>query len=209
MGMDEGIRKRIFEPFFTTKDIGHGTGLGLSVVYGIVENHNGFIDVESKPHSGTSFRLYFPLADCSEKPAAEQIVKTGFETTARSNGYGTILVVEDEQNMIKLLCRVLERLGYKILTASDGETAVDIYQHSKEAIDVVVLDLGLPKMMGREVLHRIKNENPDAKVVIATGYLEPALKAEIDRAGVKYFLSKPYRPDDVVQALQCLIERES
>jgi DNA-binding NarL/FixJ family response regulator len=72
-----------------------------------------------------------------------------------------------------------------------------------------VLDLGLPKMMGREVLHRIKNENPDAKVVIATGYLEPALKAEIDRAGVKYFLSKPYRPDDVVQALQCLIERES
>jgi len=206
MGMDEGIQKRIFEPFFTTKDIGHGTGLGLSVVYGIVENHNGFIDVESKPQSGTSFRLYFPLADCSEKPAAEQIVKTGFETTARSNGYGTILVVEDEQNMIKLLCRVLERHGYKILTASDGETAVETYQHSKKAIDVVLLDLGLPKMTGREVLRHIKNENPDAKVVIASGYLEPGVKSEIDRAGVKYFLSKPYRPDEVVQALQSLIE---
>jgi CheY-like chemotaxis protein len=110
--------------------------------------------------------------------------------------------------MIKLLCRVLERHGYKILTASDGETAVDIYQHSKEAIDVVLLDLGLPKMTGREVLRHIKNENPDAKVIIASGYLEPELKAEIDRAGVKYFLSKPYRPDDVVRALH-LIERES
>jgi len=209
MGIDEGIQKRIFEPFFTTKDIGHGTGLGLSVVYGIVENHNGFIDVESKAESGTSFRLYFPLGDSSEKPAAEQIAKTSFETTARSNGYGTILVVEDEQNMIKLLCRVLERYGYKILPASDGETAVEIYQRSKEAIDVVLLDLGLPKMTGREVLRHIKNENPDAKVIIASGYLEPELKAEIDRAGVKYFLSKPYRPDQVVQALQSLIERES
>ena len=86
---------------------------------------------------------------------------------------------------------------------------MDIYQHNKEAIDAVLLDLGLPKMTGRDVLRKIKNENPDAKVVIASGYLEPELKGEIDQAGVKYFLSKPYRPDQVVQALQSVIERES
>jgi CheY-like chemotaxis protein len=179
------------------------------VVYGIVENHKGFIDVESKPGSGTSFKLYFPLGLLGETPAMDQIIKSSFEKTERPNGHGTILVVEDERNMIKLLRRVLERHGYKILTASDGETAVEIYQHGKEAIDIVLLDLGLPKMTGREVLRHIKNENPDAKVVIASGYLEPELKSEIDRAGVKYFLSKPYRPDQLVQTLQSLIERES
>ena len=209
MGIDEGIRKRIFEPFFTTKDIGHGTGLGLSVVYGIVENHKGFIDVESKPESGTSFKLYFPLGLLGEAPATNRVTKTSFETTESSNGHGTILVVEDEKNMMKLLYKVLARHGYKILTASDGETAVDIYQHNKEAIDAVLLDLGLPKMTGREVLRKIKNENPDAKVVIASGYLEPELKSEIDRSGVKYFVPKPYRPDEVVQALQSLIEKDS
>ena len=206
IGMDEGIQKRIFEPFFTTKGIGHGTGLGLSVVYGIVESHKGFIDLESNPGSGTSFKLYFPLRLLGETPATNQIIKTSFETTEGTNGRGTILVVEDERNMMKLLYKVLEQHGYKILTASDGETAVETYQHSKKAIDVVLLDLGLPKMTGREVLRHIKNENPDAKVVIASGYLEPGVKSEIDRAGVKYFLSKPYRPDEVVQALQSLIE---
>ena len=209
IGMDEGIQKRIFEPFFTTKGIGHGTGLGLSVVYGIVESHKGFIDLESNPESGTSFKLYFPLRLLGETPATNQIIKASFETTEGTNGRGTILVVEDERNMMKLLYKVLEQHGYKILTASDGETAVETYQHSKKAIDVVLLDLGLPKMTGREVLRHIKNENPDAKVVIASGYLEPEVKSEIDRAGVKYFLSKPYRPDEVVQALQSLIERES
>jgi CheY-like chemotaxis protein len=209
IGMDEGIQKRIFEPFFTTKGIGHGTGLGLSVVYGIVESHKGFIDLESNPGSGTSFKLYFPLRLLGETPATNQIIKTSFETTEGTNGRGTILVVEDERNMMKLLYKVLERHGYKILTASDGETAVETYQHSKEAIDVVVLDLGLPKMTGREVLRHIKNENPDVKVVIASGYLEPEVKSEIDRAGVKYFVPKPYSPDEVVQALQSLIEKES
>ena len=179
------------------------------MVYGIVENHKGFIDVESKPESGTSFKLYFPLGLLGEAPAMDRVTKTSFETTESPNGHGTILVVEDEKNMITLLRKVLTRHGYKILTASDGETAVDMYHHNKEAIDVVLLDLGLPKMSGREVLRKIKNENPDVEVIIASGYLEPELKSEIDQAGVKYFVPKPYRPDEVVQALQSLVERES
>jgi two-component system, chemotaxis family, CheB/CheR fusion protein len=209
MGMDESTLKRIFEPFFTTKIIGQGTGLGLSVVYGIVKNHNGFIDVESKPEFGTSFRLYFPVAQSLEKPATDEIAEASFETTERPNGRGTILLVEDEKNMLDLLEKTLVRQGYQVLTAADGETALNIYRRSKKAIDVVLLDIGLPKLAGRDVLRKIKNENPDVKVVIASGYLEPKLKSEIDRTGVKYFLSKPYRPDEVVRILQSLIERES
>jgi two-component system, cell cycle sensor histidine kinase and response regulator CckA len=209
VGMDESIRKRIFEPFFTTKKMGQGTGLGLSVVYGIVKNHNGVINVESKPESGTSFKLYFPVAQSLAHPATDETAEGSFETTERPNGHGTILLVEDEKNMLELLEKTLARQGYQILVAADGETALNIYRHSKEAIDVVLLDLGLPKLAGRDVLLKIKNENPHVKVVVASGYIEPKLKSEIDRAGVKYFLSKPYRPDEVVRTLQSLIEGES
>jgi CheY-like chemotaxis protein len=205
VGMDDSTRRRIFEPFFTTKNMGQGTGLGLSVVYGIVKNHNGVVTVESKPESGTSFRLYFPVAQSLEKPASDEIAEASFEATERPDGHGTILLVEDEKIMLDLLVRH----GYQVLTAADGEAALNIYRRSKEAIDVVLLDIGLPKLAGRNVLLKIKNENPDVKVVIASGYLEPKLKSEIDRAGVKYFLSKPYRPDEVVRTLQRLIDRES
>jgi PAS domain S-box-containing protein len=209
VGMDESTRKRIFEPFFTTKNTGHGTGLGLSVVYGIVKNYNGFVNVESKPESGTSFRLYFPVAQLLEKPATDEIAEARFETTERPNGHGTILLVEDEKNMLDLLQKTLVRHGYQVLTAADGETALNIYRRSKKAIDVVLLDIGLPKLAGRDVLLKIKNENPDVKMIITSGYLDPKLKSEIDRAGVKHFLSKPYRPDEVVRTLQSLIEGES
>jgi two-component system, cell cycle sensor histidine kinase and response regulator CckA len=174
-----------------------------------VENHNGLINFESKPESGTSFRLYFPVAQSLEKPATDEIAEASCETTEHPNGHGTILLVEDEKNMLELLGKTLGRHGYRVLAAGDGETALNIYRRSKEAIDVVMLDLGLPKLAGRDVLLKIKTENPDVKVIIASGYLEPKLKSEIDRAGVKHFLSKPYRPDEVVRTLQSLIEGES
>ena len=209
VGMDESIRKRVFEPFFTTKNTGQGTGLGLSVVYGIVENHNGFINVESKPESGTSFRLYFPVAQSLEKPATDKIAEASFETTERPNGHGTILLVEDEKNMLDLLEKTLVRHGYQVLAAADGKKALEIYRHYKQNIDIVLLDTGLPKIGGQDVLLKMKNENPDLKVIITSGYLDPKLKSELERAGVKYFLQKPYMPDEVVKTLQSLIERES
>ena len=209
VGMDESIRKRVFEPFFTTKKMGQGTGLGLSVVYGIVENHNGFINVESKPESGTSFRLYFPVAQSLEKPATDKIAEASFETTERPNGHGTILLVEDEKNMLDLLEKTLVRHGYQVLVAADGKKALEIYRHYKQNIDIVLLDTGLPKIGGQDVLLKMKNENPDLKVIITSGYLDPKLKSELERAGVKYFLQKPYMPDEVVKTLQSLIEGES
>jgi CheY-like chemotaxis protein len=183
--------------------------LGLSVVYGIVKNHNGIVTVESKLESGTSFRLYFPIAQSLEKPATDETAETSVEATERPDVHGTILLVEDEKNMLDLLEKTLVQQGYQVLTAADGEAALNIYRRSKDVIDVVLLDIGLPKVAGRDVLLKIKKENPGVKVVIASGYLEPKLKSEIDRAGVKHFLSKPYRPDEVVRTLQSLIEGES
>jgi CheY-like chemotaxis protein len=204
-GMEESVRERIFEPFFTTKEKNQGTGLGLSVVYGIVKNHNGLIDVKSKPNSGTAFRLYFPVAD-SENAGEETLVKSNIETAVAVNGAATVLVVEDERNMLSLLEKVLLKQGYRVLTASDGEKALEVYQQRNGTIDVVLLDIGLPKMAGEEVLQKMKQQNPNVKVVIASGYLDPELKARMDRAGVQYFLPKPYLPDKVIKILQGAID---
>jgi len=203
-GMDESIRKRIFEPFFTTKDVGKGTGLGLSVVYGIVQSHRGFIDVESNPGSGTCFRLCLPV-NVSAVSQNQSIVDLDTKTTATSVGAGTVLLVEDEQNMLNILEQILLQHGYRVLKASDGEKALEIYRCHDQTIDAVLLDIGLPKISGRDVLLEIKNDNPDVKIIVASGYLEPELKAEVDRAGVNHFLHKPYMLDEVVKAVQSVI----
>ena len=206
-GMEESVRERIFEPFFTTKEKNQGTGLGLSVVYGIVKNHNGLIDVKSNPMSGTAFRLYFPVAD-SERAVEETLVKSNIEPAAAVNGAATVLVVEDEKNMLNLLEKVLLKQGYRVFTAADGQKALDIYQHRNGTIDVVLLDIGLPKMAGEDVLQKMKQQNPAVKIVIASGYLDPELQARMDRAGVQYFLPKPYLPDKVIKILQRAIDAQ-
>jgi PAS domain S-box-containing protein len=206
IGMTESIQQRIFEPFFTTKDIGQGTGLGLAVVFGIVKNHNGFIDVASKVHSGTTFRLYFPVSS-GEAPAQESAVKLDKQAAPAAGG-ATILLVEDEENMLRLLERAFSRRGYRILKADTGQSALELYQRHKEQIDVVLLDMGLPRVSGREVLRKIRNENPDAKIVVTSGYVEPALKLEIDQTHAR-LLHKPYTPNDVFEIVQSLIGPQS
>ena len=143
-----------------------------------------------------------------EAVVKEPVLVIDKETTASSNGAATVLLVEDEQSMLYVLEKTLLKHGYKVLRATDGDMAVDIYQRHKETIDVVMLDLGLPKMAGLDVLLKIRQEKPDAKVVIASGYLEPDLSSEIDRAGAKYFLRKPYMLDEVVKTLQSLSEEK-
>jgi signal transduction histidine kinase/CheY-like chemotaxis protein len=206
VGMDERVRTRIFEPFFTTKDKGQGTGLGLSVVYGIVKDHDGFIDVESKPMAGASFRLYFP-ARSSDAALKEPIAKIDAQPTMVSNSSATVLIVEDEERMLHALGKILGKQGYKVLKASDGEMALETYQRYKDSIDVVLLDLGLPKMSGRDVLRSIKNTNPGVKVIIASGHFEDELNSDIDQAGVEHLLRKPYMPDEVIKILQSLTKR--
>jgi signal transduction histidine kinase/CheY-like chemotaxis protein len=206
IGMKDSVRERIFEPFFTTKDTGHGTGLGLSAVYGIVKNHNGFIRVESQPNAGTSFRLYFPVA-ANETTATGAVLALATTPEQELNGRGTVFLVEDEQNMLFLLEKILSRHGYKVLKASDGETALAIYQNQKETIDVVLLDIGLPKIGGRDVLSQMKESNPNIKIVVTSGYLDPELEAKSYEAGIKHFLRKPYTPDQVIKIMHSVIDQ--
>ncbi len=198
-GMDVAVRNRIFEPFFTTKRVGEGTGLGLAMVYGIVKSHNGFIDVESELGRGTTFRLYFPIALFQDERAVDEMSRETLEAPKRARGGGMVLVVEDEEKMVYLLRKALLRNEYDVLVAPDGEQAMDLYHRHKEKIRVVLLDLGLPKIAGWEVILRMKKENPNVKVIVTSGYIEPDLKSKMQHAGVQGFIEKPYNPADIIQ----------
>jgi PAS domain S-box-containing protein len=205
-GMEEGIRARIFEPFFTTKGIGEGTGLGLAIVYGIVKEHNGLVDVESKPEQGTTFRIYLPIFQPKGQSDADEMATGKASRREHANRRGTVLVVEDDEAMVYLLRKLLPQSGYQMLAATDGAKAIDLYFDHKEEIDVVLLDLGLPKVPGIDVIQKLKEHNPAVKIIVATGYLEPELKSEIFRCGVKDCINKPYVIRDVLEKLGSLIE---
>lgn len=207
IGMDQRTRNRIFEPFFTTKNKSQSTGLGLSVVYGIVKNHNGFVEVESQPGSGTTFRVYLPVSRNSQESIPQRVkAEPG---AIRSDQASTILVVEDEVKALDLLVKVLLRQGYNIFKASDGQMALQVFEQHKDNIDAVLLDLGLPKITGRDVLHKIKKAKPNVTVVIASGFFEAELEGEIGESGIAAFLQKPYRPDEVIRTLDSAIRGEA
>ncbi len=201
-GMDERTLARIFEPFFTTKEVGKGTGLGLAVVFGIVETHKGFIDVQSAVGKGTSFHLYFPVQIRSIPPAA--VARTEVEDIA--GGKETILFVEDEEMLKELITGVLEGKGYTIMTAGDGEEMIRKYSRHREEIELIISDIGLPKLDGFEAFKRIKATDPEVRVILASGYLEPHAKSEILKAGAKEFIQKPYSPDEVLKKVRQVLD---
>ncbi len=202
MGMDEKTRLRIFEPFFTTKEIGKGTGLGLSLVYSIVENHLGFIEVLSETGKGTEFLIYFPLpvnslekGHLSHGPIEE--VPGGLET---------VFLIEDEAMLSDLLQASLESKGYKVMTAHNGEEGVQKHKQNQHEIDIIILDIGLPKLGGAEVLKKIMSLDPRAKVIIASGFINPELKPELYAAGAKSFIQKPYTPVEVLKVIREVLD---
>ena len=206
-GIPDSIRSRIFEPFFTTKGIGEGTGLGLAIVYGIIKNHNGAIDVESAPERGTTFRLYLPVAPAQQSAITDNAIRKQISERKQRNGQRTLLLVEDEEMMVLLLKKTLSKHGYKVLVALDGEEALNLFHHHKHEIDVVLLDIGLPKTAGWDVILKMKEEDPDVKVVISSGYIDPESKTKMQRVGVKDFIDKPYTPAAVVETLEAVLER--
>jgi CheY-like chemotaxis protein len=184
--MDKETLEHIFEPFFTTKGPGEGTGLGLAMVYGIVKQHQGFIKCCSKLGQGTTFKIYLPSVapkPYSEKTVAPSIIKGGSET---------ILLVDDEPPIRELGKRILERAGYKTLTAGDGEEALAIYRKEQSRIALVLLDLVMPGMGGKQCLEKLLEINPNLKVLIASGYSAGSSTKDILAAGAKAFVSKPF-----------------
>ncbi len=202
IGMDESTRQRIFEPFFTTKAPGKGTGLGLAVVFGIIENHNGFIDVLSAPGEGTSFTVYLPIPE--HAPEVSQRARKGVEEIP--GGTETILVIEDEEVLRNLAKVILVLKGYTVLIAEDGMQGVEMYQSHQEEIAVVLSDIGLPTLSGQDVFRRIREINPEAKVIMASGFIDPETKSEMYKAGLRHFIQKPYLHDEVLQKIREVID---
>jgi nitrogen-specific signal transduction histidine kinase/ActR/RegA family two-component response regulator len=201
-GIDAKIKNLIFDPFFTTKEKGKGTGLGLSVVYGVMQTHHGFVAMESEVGKGTMFLLYLPIPhDPYTKLKTSET--ENFEAAGGTEG---ILIVEDEDILRKVLKELLESKGYKIYTAADGLEAVGIYQEHKDEIDLVLTDMGLPKMSGSEVFKKMCEINARAKVLLASGFLEPDTKTEMLKAGAKGFIQKPYKPYEVLKEIRKILD---
>jgi CheY-like chemotaxis protein len=193
-GIPPDVQPRIFEPFFTTKEQGKGTGMGLSMVYGIVKNHGGSVCVSSAPGKGTRFELIFPAA-----APAEVIEKT--RSRARK-GSARLLLVDDEDVVRSVATTILERLGYAVVTARDGEEALEIYRRDGYAIDLVILDMIMPKMGGRECYTQLRQINPEVKVILSTGYALDESTQKILDGGMRGIAQKPYASDELALAVQ-------
>jgi CheY-like chemotaxis protein len=194
VGMSEETRSRIFEPFFTTKERGQGTGLGLAVVYGIVQGHNGYIHCESTPGRGTTFYLFLPVGP--ERLRAGEGVETPREEIL--GGSETILLVEDEDFLREQVEQALVEKGYRVLTATDGEEAVHVFDSHASEIRLVVMDMGLPKRAGWDALKHILRKNPAMPAIAASGFFDPIVRSDMASNGVRYFLQKPYLPEELL-----------
>lgn len=195
VGMDQKIMEKIFDPFFTTKGMGHGTGLGLASVYGIIKGHGGYIDVETKKMKGSTFSIYFPASSRSVAAEKEMV------DSAAGQGVGTILLVDDEETVATVALELLEALGYTVLVARDGESAINIYKQNKEKIGLVLLDMVLPGMDGGEIFNEMKKINPQVRVLLSSGYSLNGQAQEILDRGCKGFIQKPYRVNALKKAI--------
>jgi two-component system, cell cycle sensor histidine kinase and response regulator CckA len=202
-GMDESIRRRIFEPFFTTKGVGQGTGLGLAVVYGIIENHKGTIAVDSVLGKGSTFRIVLPLHH-SKKDDYEFPTD---EVTNIAGGTEIILLAEDESDIRDHFKGILESKGYRVLIARDGFEALEIYRANHQSINAVLLDLGLPKISGWQAFRLMKEIDNDIVTIICSGYLDPDKKSEMQEAGIHDFIQKPSSPDDMLRIIREVLNR--
>jgi signal transduction histidine kinase/ActR/RegA family two-component response regulator len=203
LGMDDNTRRRLFEPFFTTKQPTGGTGLGLSVVYGIVQAHGGTIEVESEPGQGATLNLFFPVPVTM---AAPQPARDAATRAARGHGE-TILVVDDEPHLRELISSGAERRGFKAIAAADGPEALEIFRAKRDAIAVVVLDWGLPGLDGTAVFNALKEIKPDVDVIGISGYLEPEMQERVLKLGVREFLHKPCAPEEIFDRIARLCRR--
>jgi two-component system, cell cycle sensor histidine kinase and response regulator CckA len=199
VGMDKEIREKIFDPFFTTKEIGRGTGLGLSSAYGIIKNHGGFINVYSEKGHGSIFNIYLPS---SEKEVIDEKEHTGETLLGRE----TVLFVDDEEMIVEVARELLERLGYRTLVAGSGREAVALYAANRERIDVVILDMIMPDMGGGETYNRIKEMNPEVKVLLSSGYSINGTASEIMNRGCNGFIQKPFKIKELSQKLREILD---
>ena len=200
VGMDEKTQQRIFEPFFTTRAMGRGTGLGLASAYGIIKNHKGMIEVTSKIGAGTTFIIYLP--------AAEQEVKN-IDIVCNSiiKGIESVLLVDDEDQILDVERDILSSLGYTVLVATNGNQAIKLYETNQNKIDIVLLDMVMPGMGGGEIYDALRKIKPDVKVLLCSGYSEGGQASEILQRGCTGFIQKPFNASELSEKLREIIDK--
>ncbi|MGD9062918.1 MAG: response regulator [Desulfobacterales bacterium] len=189
-GMDALTQQRIFDPFFTTKEKDRGTGLGLASAYGIINNHGGIIRVDSEQGEGTTFNIYLPV---TEKPVSRQQK----QDKKILRGSGVILLVDDEEMILKIGKDLIEKVGYQVITASNGKKALEIYQRDQKKIDMVILEMIMPEMSGGETYSLLKEINPSIKTLLSSGYSINGKAQAILNDGYSGFIQKPFNLTDL------------
>jgi len=207
VGMDEATRQRIFDPFFTTKEMGRGTGLGLASVYGIIKNHDGIINVYSKKGEGSTFDIYLPASE-KEAPISEKEVTIKKERLVDDilKGTETVLLVDDENMILDVGEGMLKEMGYKVLLAGGGKEAVEVYRKHKDHISLVILDMIMPDIGGGDVYDRLKEVNPDIKVLLSTGYSIDGQATEILERGCDGFIQKPFNMKELSEKIREILD---
>ncbi|MBL8796413.1 MAG: PAS domain S-box protein [Planctomycetia bacterium] len=206
-GIPVEIRTRIFDPFFTTKEPGKGTGLGLAMVFGIVKQHQGWIECQSEVGKGTDFDIYLPR--CAAEPAPPDspppVPAPAASAHAVNGGQETILLVDDEAIIRNLGKTILQRYGYRVLLAVDGVEAVEVYSAHRAEIDLVILDLTMPRLSGQDALRQLLQLDPEVRVLFSSGYSSELVTAS-DREGVLGFVNKPYRPHELARTIRTTLD---
>lgn len=200
VGIDKVTQERIFEPFFTTKEMGRGTGLGLASVYGIVKGHGGYINVYSELDQGTTFTIYLPA---SGKEAVEDTELT----KDIIKGTGTILLIDDEKMILEVGRELLEELGYTVLPAMSGQKAIDIFQKDQDNIDMIIMDMIMPEMSGSETFDRLKEINPDVKILLSSGYSVNGQATNILQRGCDGFIQKPFNMNQLADRIHKIMPK--
>jgi CheY-like chemotaxis protein len=201
-GMNKETASHIFEPFFTTKEADKGTGLGLAVVYGIVEQHGGRIICDSAPSVGTTFKIYFPAI---EEVPQEQY----FEQKEPPMGQGeTILLVDDEPDFLEITSHLLNRGNYSVITAIHGKDALELYEKHREDIRLVILDMLMPGMGGKQCLEALQDIDPNVRVLVASGHTTPGMVGELEQAGAKGFIRKPFDTPQLLEKIRKIIDEK-
>ena len=201
VGMDEATRKKIFDPFFTTKEREWGTGMGLASAYGIIKNHEGIIEVYSEKGQGATFNIYLPASD-------KEAVQDKQLHTEVLRGTETVLLVDDEDMIIEVGREIIENLGYEVLIANGGKEAIEIYQKHHGKIDMVLLDMIMPDMGGGKTYDKLKEVNPDIKVLLSSGYSINGQATEILEQGCNGFIQKPFNITDLSKKIREVLDQD-
>ena len=201
-GMDSETQRKIFEPFFTTKEVGKGTGLGMAIIYGIIKQHNGYINVYSEPENGTTFRIYLPLSTGE----TGEVIKVR-HAEPQEGGTETILLVEDDPTVRDLNRMILEDAGYTVIEAVDGQDALDKFMERPSAVDMLVTDVIMPKIDGKKLCGEIEKIHPNMKVLFMSGYTKDIVIKRGILDDELNFLSKPVTSTELLRKVRHILDR--